>query len=95
MPPNHNMTPARRPRTTPRRFTASDVAKLLRAIRRVGAGWIGRCPACDSDRGTLTIRAAKDGRVLLACVTGCAFPTILERAGLAPTQLFPARGGHT
>ena len=70
-------------------MTAADIARLLRGIRRAGAGWIARCPACDSDQGTLTIRAAKDGRVLLACLAGCAFPAIVEKAGLTPVQLFP------
>lgn len=71
-------------------MTAADIARLLRGIRRAGAGWIARCPACDSDQGTLTIRAARDGRVLMACIAGCPFPKIIDKAGLSPTQLFPA-----
>lgn len=51
-------------------MTAEIVAKALGG-RKVGDGWIARCPAhCDRDP-SLSVRDAKDGKILVHCHAGC------------------------
>lgn len=70
------------------RLSVSDVARQLRAAKN-GSTWVARCPVCDDGHGALTIREARDRRVLITCANGCTFAEILERAGLLTAQLFP------
>jgi putative DNA primase/helicase len=46
---------------------ATDIAQRL-GLRRYPRSWRGRCPACDYS-GTFSVRAARDGRALLFCVS--------------------------
>jgi putative DNA primase/helicase len=46
---------------------ATDIAQRL-GLRRYPRSWRGRCPACDYP-GTFSVRAARDGRALLFCVS--------------------------
>lgn len=62
-------------------MTAHEVAARLHA-RRSGAGWIARCPAHDDRQPSLSIRAGRDGRVLICCFAGCATDSVLAAAGL-------------
>ena len=63
-------------------MTAPEVAARLHA-RRCGAGWIACCPAHDDRTPSLSIRAGRDGRVLLRCWAGCDTAAVLAAAGLA------------
>ena len=46
---------------------------MVRALggRRVGDGWMARCPAHDDRKPSLSLRRADDGRVLVCCHAGC------------------------
>ena len=63
-------------------MTAADLAQRLNA-RRSGAGWTARCPAHDDRSPSLSIRAGRDGRVLLRCWAGCDTAAVLAAAGLS------------
>lgn len=39
--------------------------------RKVGRGWLARCPAHDDRDPSLSIRNAEDGKVLVCCHAGC------------------------
>jgi putative DNA primase/helicase len=45
----------------------------IRALggRKVGGGWMARCPAHGDHKPSLSIRAGNDGRVLVRCHAGC------------------------
>jgi putative DNA primase/helicase len=49
---------------------AAIVAKALGG-RKVGSGWMARCPAHDDRNPSLSIRARGDGKVLVRCHAGC------------------------
>jgi hypothetical protein len=72
-------------------MTAEDIAERLRA-RKVGKGWAAKCPAHDDDSASLSIGSGADGRVLLKCHAGCDLDTILQKAGLTLSDLFPGGG---
>ena len=63
-------------------MTAPEGAARLHA-RRCGAGWIACCPAHDDRSPSLSIRAGRDGRILLRCWAGCETAAVLAAAGLA------------
>jgi len=54
-------------------------------------GWHAKCPAHDDQHASLTVTAGRDGRVLLKCFAGCAFPAIVAALGLDLRDLFPPR----
>lgn len=54
-------------------------------------GWHAKCPAHDDQHASLTVTAGRDGRVLLKCFAGCAFPAIVAALGLQSRDLFPPR----
>lgn len=56
---------------------ADAVAAALNA-KRVGAGWIARCPAHDDRNPSLSIRATADGTAILKCFAGCERSAILD-----------------
>jgi hypothetical protein len=39
--------------------------------RKVGTGWLARCPAHDDRQPSLAIAEAKDGKLLVRCHAGC------------------------
>jgi putative DNA primase/helicase len=51
-------------------MTAEFIAKALGG-RKVGSGWMLRCPAHDDRTPSLSIRDADDGKVLIRCHAGC------------------------
>jgi putative DNA primase/helicase len=51
-------------------MTAESIAKALKG-RKVGGGWMARCPAHDDREPSLSIRDADDGKVLVHCHAGC------------------------
>ena len=65
------------------------VLARLEAVRRVGRGWIARCPAHPDRTPSLSVGVGADGRVLLRCFAGCALDAILAAIGLEVSDLFP------
>ncbi len=51
-------------------MTAEPIAKALGG-RKIGSGWIARCPAHDDRNPSLSLSTGKDGKVLLRCHAGC------------------------
>src|SRR5215207_1054730 len=50
--------------------SAEVIAEALGG-RRVGTGWLARCPAHDDRQPSLAIAEAKDGKLLVRCHAGC------------------------
>ena len=75
-------------------ITAEGIAKALGG-RRVGGGWMARCPAHHDRKPSLSIRDADDGKVLIHCHAGCdqrGVIAILRSRGLWQRER-PAPGG--
>ena len=55
-------------------------AALARALcaRRLGSGWMARCPAHDDREPSLSVREGEDGRVLVRCHAGCDQRRVIE-----------------
>ena len=51
-------------------MTAEIIAKALGG-RRVGGGWIARCPAHEDRKPSFSITETKGGKVLVRCHAGC------------------------
>lgn len=51
-------------------LTAEAIARSIGG-KRAGAGWTARCPAHDDRTPSLSIRDAKDGKILVHCHAGC------------------------
>jgi hypothetical protein len=51
-------------------MTAESIAKALGG-RKVGGGWMARCPAHEDREPSLSIQEADDGKVLIYCHAGC------------------------
>jgi len=49
---------------------AKTIARALGG-RKVGSGWMARCPVHDDREPSLSIRHGADGKVLLCCHAGC------------------------
>jgi putative DNA primase/helicase len=50
--------------------TVRDLADRLH-LKKHPRSWRGRCPCCDYDGNTLSIREGSEGRALLYCANGC------------------------
>ena len=51
-------------------MSAEGIANVLGA-RKVGAGWLARCPAHDDQNPSLSIKEGEGGRALVYCHAGC------------------------
>lgn len=69
-------------------MVAETIAAALHG-RKVGVGWIARCPAHDDRRPSLSIKDGDDGRVLVRCHAGCDQTRVIET--LAVLGLWPNR----
>jgi hypothetical protein len=69
---------------------AETIAKALGG-RKVGAGWIARCPAHDDREPSLSIRVS-GGKVLVRCHAGCAQRDVI--AALKERRLWDGRTSH-
>lgn len=56
---------------------AETMAKALRG-RKVGGGWMARCPAHDDKKPSLSICEADRGKVLVRCHAGCEQSQVIE-----------------
>lgn len=70
-------------------MTASEVARRLPGAKKMGAGWIARCPAHRDQLPSLRLREGRGGRVLLHCFAGCDFRQVVAALGLRAEDLFP------
>jgi hypothetical protein len=61
---------------TKRHHGAAAVAETLGG-RRVGTGWMARCPAHSDRTPSLSIRDAEDGKLLLHCHAGCSHMQVI------------------
>ena len=76
------------------------ITRILNALATVtvdkparnGAGWKSRCPAHDSQHGSLAINEGEDGRALLHCFAGCTPEAVVSALGLTMRDLMPADG---
>src|SRR5262249_56178620 len=53
-----------------RAMNAESIAKALGG-RKVGGGWMARCPSHDYREPSLSITDSQDGKVLVRCHAGC------------------------
>jgi hypothetical protein len=77
----------------------SDVETLLVRLDRVRQTgpetWMTRCPAHEDRTPSLSIRALPDGRILVNCLAGCSFDSVVSAVGMEPYQLMPPRPRDT
>lgn len=67
-------------------MTAAEIVGRLAGARRVGAGWLARCPAHEDQRASLSIGQGERG-VVLRCHAGCDITAITKAAGLKVSDL--------
>lgn len=63
------------------------IAKLDGAKRCAG-GWVARCPSHDDRHASLSVKAGKDGRVLVNCHAGCEARAVADAVGVRMSELF-------
>jgi hypothetical protein len=70
--------------------SARDVLAALEAfgLKRVGSGWIARCPAHEDRKASLTVGQGDDGRALLNCQAGCRTEDVVAKLGMRMADLF-------
>ena len=69
-----------------------DLLDRLERVRQSGAGWTARCPAHNDRRASLSVGRGDDGRWLLKCHAGCAFPAYVDALGVDVRDIFPSNG---
>jgi putative DNA primase/helicase len=62
---------------------------LLEDVRPSGDGWVGRCPAHDDNRPSLSVGLGDDDRILVNCFAGCPTEEVVAAKGLTLADLFP------
>lgn len=67
-------------------MTAELIAKALGG-RKIGSGWLVRCPTHDDRTPSLSLRDTSDGKVLVRCHAGCNQDQVI--AYLKATDLWP------
>lgn len=60
------------------RPTLGAVFGHLRGVRRMGSGWLARCPAHDDREPSLSVGEGHGGRLLLHCFAGCRFTDVVH-----------------
>lgn len=60
----------------------------LEGVVQVRDGYLARCPAHEDHHPSLSIRAGRDGRVLVHCWAGCSTMEVLAALGLTWPDLF-------
>lgn len=63
----------------------------LTNAHRHGKDWMGKCPAHNDKKASLSIAEGKEGCVLLKCHAGCTVDDILAAVGKTKRDLFPER----
>jgi hypothetical protein len=72
-------------------LTCEQLVEHLHA-RRVGRGWIARCPAHEDRSPSLSIREGEGSRVLLHCFAGCTVESICDALKIKLSDLFSEPG---
>ena len=73
---------------------ADTLLSRLDSVRQTGADrWLGRCPAHDDTRPSLSIREIED-RVLVHCWAGCPVEDVISAVGLTFDDLYSKRTTH-
>ncbi len=72
-------------------MAAESIAKALGG-RKVGGGWMARCPAHHDREPSLSICDADDGKILVCCHAGCDQERVI--AALRSRGLWPDTGSH-
>jgi putative DNA primase/helicase len=70
-----------------------SILSKLPDARPNGSGWIGRCPAHNDGRASLSVAVGDDGRALVHCHAGCTPEAIVSAMGLRLADLMPADNG--
>lgn len=73
-------------------MTAELIAKALGG-RKIGSGWLARCPTHDDRTPSLSLRDTSDGKVLVRCHAGCNQDQVI--AYLKASHLWPQRTQRT
>ena len=74
------------------RSAADKLLERLDGVKRTGADrFMARCPAHADRKGSLSLRALDDGRVLVHCFAGCGVSDIVSALKLELADLFPPR----
>lgn len=61
-----------------------DVLAQLKGVKKVGTGWVAKCPCHEDTHASLSIGEGTDGRILLYCHAGCGYTDIRDALGLTP-----------
>ena len=77
-PPADRPVPARARRGHDAGPSLETVLSRLEGVRRVGSGWLARCPAHPDREPSLSVGAGEGGRLLLHCFAGCDFGEIVH-----------------
>jgi hypothetical protein len=72
-------------------MTAKALLARLDGVRGNNGRWRARCPVHGSRSGTLAIREAPDGRILVHCHAGCPTEEVLRTVALDWSALHPER----
>jgi putative DNA primase/helicase len=71
-----------------------EILSHLRGARKIGSGWIARCPAHEDQHPSLSI-TERDGTTLLFCHAGCSYSAIMKALrGACPVNGNGSNGNH-
>jgi hypothetical protein len=65
------------------------VLSRLDGVRKIGRGYVARCPAHDDRSPSLTVAEGENGRILLKCWAGCDALAVLYACGLKWGDVMP------
>ena len=54
-----------------------------------GTGWMGKCPAHNDGKASLSLARGEDGRILMKCFAGCEFAEITKALQIESCSCFP------
>ena len=67
---------------------AELVRAKLKGVKETASGWVALCPAHNDANPSLSLSVAENGDALLHCHRGCPASAIVEKLGLAMSDLF-------
>ena len=77
-----------------------NVLDRVHNVRKVAGSWMGSCPVQGHGKGqgdrdpSLSIRADREGTVLIYCFAGCPADEVVEAMGLSMSDLFERKEGN-
>jgi len=69
-------------------MNVESFVSLIAGAKPTREGWVGRCPAHEDRRPSVSIARGQNGRVLVKCHAGCSLEAILDALGLRRSDLF-------